>query len=51
MNTFIVNSKIYIFIRPKIRGLGFLLFLHANKFILNILLTIIVPHTKAKSNL
>jgi hypothetical protein len=51
MNTFIVNSKIYIFIRPKIRGLGFLLFLNANKFILNILLTIIDPHTKAKSNL
>jgi hypothetical protein len=44
MNTFIENSKIYIFIRPKIRGLGFLLFLHANKCTLKILLTIIVPH-------
>ena len=47
MNTFVVNSKTYIFIRLKIRGLGFL-FLYANKCTLKILLTIIVPHTKAK---
>jgi hypothetical protein len=43
MNTFIVNNKTYIFIRPKIRGLEFL-FLYANKCTLKILPTIIVPH-------
>jgi hypothetical protein len=43
MNIFIMNSKIYIFIRPKIRGLRFL-FLYANKCTLKILLTIIITH-------
>jgi Ni,Fe-hydrogenase I large subunit len=48
MLIFIVTRKIYIFIGPRICGLGFLLILYANKFTLKILLTIIVPHNQAK---
>jgi hypothetical protein len=42
MNTFIMISKIYIFIRPRIQGLVFLLLSYINKIILNSLLTNIV---------
>jgi hypothetical protein len=42
MNTFIMTSKIYIFIWPRISGLVFLLFSYINKIILKPLLTNIV---------
>jgi hypothetical protein len=42
MNTFIMTSKIYIFILPKIRGLVFLLLSYINKIILKPQLTNIV---------
>jgi hypothetical protein len=45
--------KIYIYFHSTRKYMIWCLFqfLHANKFILKLLLTIIVPHTKAKSNL
>jgi hypothetical protein len=50
MNTFIRNSKnLYIFsFDRKYMTWCLFQFLHANKFILKLLLTIIVPHTKVK---
>jgi hypothetical protein len=53
MNIFTMNSKIYIYFHSTRKYMIWCLFqfLHANKFILKLLLTIIVPHTKAKSNL
>jgi hypothetical protein len=42
MNTFIMTSKIYIFICPRIRSLVFLLLSYINKIILKLLLTNIV---------
>jgi hypothetical protein len=50
MNSFIMNSKIYIYFHSTRKYMTWCLFqfLHANKFILKLLLTIIVSHTKAK---
>jgi hypothetical protein len=50
MNTFTMNSKIYIYFHSTRKYMTWCLFqfLHANKFILKLLLTIIVPQTKAK---
>jgi hypothetical protein len=46
MNTFIRNSKIYIYFHSTRKYMTWCIFqfLHANKFILKLLLTIIVPH-------
>jgi hypothetical protein len=48
MNTFIMTSKIYISIRPKIRDLLLLLLSYINKIILKSILTNIVPCANAK---
>jgi hypothetical protein len=48
MNTFIMPSKIYIFIWSKICGLLFLLLSYINKIILIPILTNTIPCVKAK---